>query len=266
MVSALCKAGTALDVPEYLETGIKAGEFVKDVLWSQEKRRLLRSVYGGKEAIAQLDHPIEGFVDDYCFAVQAFLDLYTATLDEAWLVLAVDVQAAQDLLFLDQDEGGYFASKAGDQEIVLRLKDDQDGAEPSSNSVSAMNLLRLGKILNSEKYRLEGEKVIKLFNDRLQQIPHAMPAMVCAYLYLHQAEPVLVITGDPSSPNPVLHHIRSSHLPSHTLISAAGALARSAHPALARVDCEQPGVYLLSKDQVSDHITAVHQLQNMLAK
>jgi len=165
MVSALCKAGTALNIPQYLETGIQAGEFVRDVLWSKEKKRLLRSVYGGKEDLAQLDHPIEGFVGDYCFSVQALLDLYTATHDETWLALAVDVQAAQDLLFLDQEKGGYFASKSGDSEIVLRLKDDQDGDEPSSNSVSAMNLLRLGKILNKKKYSLEAEKIIKLFNE-----------------------------------------------------------------------------------------------------
>jgi len=266
MVSALCKAGTALDIPDYLETGIKAGEFVRDVLWSNEKKRLLRSVYGGMEDLAQLDHPIEGFVGDYCFSVQAFLDLYTATLNESWLALAVDVQAAQDFLFLDQEKGGYFASKSGDSEIVLRLKDDQDGDEPSSNSVSAMNLLRLGKILNKKKYSLEAEKIIKLFNERLEQIPHAMPALVDAYLYMHQAEPILVITGEPSSSNPVLSHIKSSHLPSHTIISG-GPMVNSAHPVLSKIDWEQPGVYLLSMEgDLSGHITSVKELQTNLAK
>lgn len=265
MISAFCKAGTALEMPEYVATAIKAGQFVRDVLWSKEKKKLLRSVYGGKEELAQLDHPIEGFVDDYCYTVQACLDLYTATLAEDWLALAVDVQTAQDLLFLDQDKGGYFASKAGDPEIVLRLKDDQDGAEPSSNSVSAMNLLRLGRILNSEKFKLEGEKIIKLFNDRLQQIPHAMPALVDAYLFLHQEEPTIIITGDSSSPNPVLEHIRSSHLPSHTLI-AGGDLVRAANPALASVNWDQPGAHLLRNGNLTAAITSVDQLKDLLAK
>jgi len=266
MVSALSKAGTALDVPAYLEAAIKAGGFVRDVLWNKEKHRLLRSIYGAKEELAQLERPIEGFVDDYCFAVQAFLDLYTATLDEAWLALAVDVQAVQDQLFLDQDKGGYFASKAGDPEIVLRLKDDQDGAEPSSNSVSAMNLIRLSKILNNEKYSSEAVKIIKLFNERLEQIPHAMPALVDAYLYLHQAEPILVITGESSNVNPVLNHIRSSHLPSHTILSG-GPLVESAHPVLATIDWGQAGAYLLSEEgELSDHITTVQQFQTSLTK
>eukprot|EP00092_Neocalanus_flemingeri_P015363 GFUD01016620.1.p1 GENE.GFUD01016620.1~~GFUD01016620.1.p1 ORF type:complete len:719 (+),score=222.67 GFUD01016620.1:106-2262(+) len=265
MLSAFCKAGTALDMPEYVATAVRVGEFVKDVLWSREKKRLLRSIYGGQEELAQLDHPIEGFVDDYCYTVQAFIDLYTATLNEDWLSLAVEVQTAQDLLFLDKDNGGYFASKAGDPEIVLRLKDDQDGAEPSSNSVSAMNLLRLGKILNSEQYQLEGEKILKLFHDRLQQLPHAMPALVDAFLFLHQSEPTILITGDVSSANPVLAHIRSSHLPSHTII-AGGDLVRAAHPTLTSVKWDQTGAYLIRNGQLSDIITSVDQFKEIIAK
>merc|ERR1712071_499226 len=116
----------------------------------------------------------------------------TATLNEAWLSLAVDVQASQDLLFLDEVKGGYFASKAGDPEIVLRLKDDQDGAEPSANSVSAMNLLRLGKLLGSKSHEEEGLKVLRLFGDRLQQLPRALPAMAEAVLFHQSTLPVLV--------------------------------------------------------------------------
>ena len=89
-----------------------------------------------------LEAPIDGFVEDYCMTVAAMLDLYRLTLDPRWLAHAQEVQEVQDQLFLDADKGGYFTSRAGDKEIVLRLKDDQDGAEPCSNSVSAMNLVR----------------------------------------------------------------------------------------------------------------------------
>jgi len=265
MLSAFCRAGTALDMPAYVVTAVRAGEFVRDVLWCKDKKRLLRSVYGGQEQLAQLDNPIEGFVDDYCYTVQAFLDLYTATLNEDWLSLAVEIQSTQDLLFLDEENGGYFASKAGDSEIVLRLKDDQDGAEPSSNSVSTMNLLRLGKILNHEKYQSEGVKIIKLFNDRLLQIPHAMPALVDAFLFHHQSEPILIITGDVSSSNPVLAHIRSSHLPSHTII-AGGDLIRAAHSTLAGVKWDQTGAYLLTDGKLSDIITSVDKFKEIISK
>jgi len=264
MVSSFCMAGTALEKPEYISIALKAGEFLKNVLWDKEKKRLLRSIYGGQEELAQLDHPIEGFVDDYCFTVQACLDLYTATLDEAWLVLAVEVQTTQDLLFLDKDKGGYFASKAGDPEIILRLKDDQDGAEASSNSVSAMNLIRLSKIFNNEEYQKEGENIFKLFHERLQQIPHAMPALVDALLFHHQGEPLIAIT-DPTSSNPILSHIRTTHLPSHTLI-AEGDLVKSSHPALSSAQWSQSGAYLIRNGVLSELITSVARFKELVTK
>ena len=158
MISAYCRASLALDSPAHLASALRAGKMLRDSLWCAADRRLVRSLYGG-EQLRQLDHPIPGFIDDYCYAVQACLDLYTASLEESWLELGLELQAAQDELFLCREQGGYFTSQAGDPEIVLRLKDDQDGAEPSSNSVSAMNLFRLGRILNSQQWTKQGEKI-----------------------------------------------------------------------------------------------------------
>ena len=57
---------------------------------------------------------LQGFVDDYVYTVQACLDLYTATLSESWLHLALKLQEEQDRLFLDtevgeQDDTGHWA-------------------------------------------------------------------------------------------------------------------------------------------------------------
>jgi uncharacterized protein YyaL (SSP411 family) len=57
--------------------------------------------------------------------VKGLLDLYTATLDPGWLEAAVSLQRKQDDLFLDQERGGYFTSREGDEFIVIRLKEDQ---------------------------------------------------------------------------------------------------------------------------------------------
>ncbi len=36
---------------------------------------------------------------------------------------------------------------------LLRMKEDYDGAEPSPNSVSALNLLRLGEMLDDRVFQ-----------------------------------------------------------------------------------------------------------------
>lgn len=54
----------------------------------------------------------------------------------------MELQQIQDSLFWDQTHGGYFSAKPGDPNYLLQIKEDYDGAEPSANSMSAMNLAR----------------------------------------------------------------------------------------------------------------------------
>jgi uncharacterized protein YyaL (SSP411 family) len=63
-------------------------------------------------------------------------------LEEEWLQWAAELQEKQNELFLDESEGGYFAVRANTQDLLLRMKEDYDGAEPCNNSVAVINLLR----------------------------------------------------------------------------------------------------------------------------
>ena len=262
MVSALARSGAGLKNEKYLKMATKAGTFLRDQMINSSTGTILRSLYGSGENLVQLETPIQGFLEDYTNSVQAMLDLYTATLDEDWLELAKRLQETQDSLFLDKEKGGYFASREGDPEIILRLKDDQDGAEPSANSVAAMNLLRLGKILGSTSYEEEGLKVLRLFGDRLQQLPRALPAMAEAVLFHQAAMPVLVVAGSPDN-HPLLDHIRAKHSPSLVILGAGGQLARDAHPALMDSGDEQ-AVFLMRSSVLGEKISTIEKLQEML--
>lgn len=263
MISGLCRAAAVTQSEDYTTAALRAGHFVIETLWSGQRRRLLRCVYGAGKQITQLEAPIDGFVDDYCMTVEAMLDLYRLTLDDTWLAHAQDLQEVQDELFLDKEKGGYFISREGDEEIVLRLKDDQDGAEPCSNSVSAMNLIRLGRILNNMSFLEKGENIIKLYSKRLDQMPHALPAMLEAYLHLHQAEPLVVITGAAAG-HPVLRQLHTHHMPSHDIISV-GHLTKSGHPALARADIEtRQGAYILRDGTLSEFVDTVEKFVELL--
>ena len=61
---------------------------------------------------------------------------------------------------------------------------DQDGAEPSANSVSAFNLLRLSSYSNEHGLRVQCEDLLKTFSNRLSSTPFALPAMVSALPWL----------------------------------------------------------------------------------
>ena len=79
---------------------------------------------------------------------------------------------------------------------------DQDGAEPSSNSVVAHNLLRLAAIMDSPSYRERAEAIFAVFASRLETLPVAVPEMLRA-LMLHSL-PVLQVR------NHRIHYFSSS--------------------------------------------------------
>jgi len=170
-------------------------------------------------------------------------------------------------MFLDSKHGGYFASKSGDPEIVLRLKDDQDGAEPSSNSVSAMNLFRLARLLgvDGKLYEKRAEDILKLYSERLDQMPVAMPALVDANLFRLQCTGVLILTGDLNT-HPILTGIRSQYIPSVPLLHWTGNedLIRNIHQEIAGLEQGVEGAYLLRNGQLSDNIESVEKLKDLL--
>ena len=102
--------------------------------------------------------------EDYAFLIQALLDLYQASADTQALDWAIALQRKQDELFWDARSGGYFESSAEDQLVKVRLKQDYDGAEPSAKSVSALNLLRLSRMLHQEHYADRAKDIFSTFS------------------------------------------------------------------------------------------------------
>src|SRR5207237_4925303 len=125
MISAYARAAQVLGEPHYLEIGARAANFIRKQLWDASRRILYRNYREGRS-------DIEGFADDYAFVIQGLLDLYEASFDIEWLKFAIELQAMQDQQFLDEANGGYFSKSGKDKNVVLRMKDDNDSAEPAA--------------------------------------------------------------------------------------------------------------------------------------
>ncbi len=119
----------------------RAATFIRGELYDAARKVLVRNYREGPSAV-------EGFADDYAFVIQGLLDLYEASFDVRWLQFAIELQETQDRLFFDEERGGYFSGTGKDASILLRMKEDNDSAEPAASSVAALNLLRLAQIRN----------------------------------------------------------------------------------------------------------------------
>jgi uncharacterized protein YyaL (SSP411 family) len=52
---------------------------------------------------------------------------------------------------LDKEGGTYFNTPGEDPSVLLRVKEDYDGAEPSGNSMAAINMIRFPSIFDAAK-------------------------------------------------------------------------------------------------------------------
>jgi len=135
------------------------------------------------------------------------------------------LQRRQDELFADPVEGGWFSTTGQDTSVLLRLKEDYDGAEPSATSVSVMNLLTLSHLTNDEGFERSIDRAIGLFASRLEQGARTVPMMLAALSAYHAGLSQIVIAGEP-----MLEVLRRRYLPFAIKIPLvrehAGALAR----------------------------------------
>jgi uncharacterized protein len=218
MISAFARGAQVLDEPRYLESAARAANFVRNHLYDQKRKVLYRSYRGGRSEV-------EGFADDYAFVIQGLLDLYEASFDVEWLKFAVELQGTQDRLFFDERNGGYFSTSGKDQNVFLRMKDDNDSAEPAPSSVAALNLLRLAQIRGSKEWQERGRKTIAAFASTLATFPSAMPQMLVALDYSLSKPRQIVIAGKPDTPETkmLLAEVHRHFLPTTILLFADGA-------------------------------------------
>lgn len=198
MISALARAAVSPSASlqgqraSYRTAAERAAEFVRAELYDESRGVLYRNYRQGRGTN-------EAYAEDYAFLVAGLLDLYVATFDDRWLQWADRLQETLDEYFYDEQAGGYFNSAAGDRSIVLRLKEDYDGAEPTPGSVAAANLFRLAALTGNEARRARGRAVIGAAQAVWAKSPQALPEMLCALEWELEPGPQIVLVGDPAA-------------------------------------------------------------------
>jgi uncharacterized protein YyaL (SSP411 family) len=217
MMSAFARAAQVLNDPGYLDAATRAAIFLSKELYDASRKVLFRNYREGRSAV-------EGFADDYAFLIQGLLDLYEASFDAGWLRFAIELQEIQDQLFFDKERGGYFNGAGNDPSILLRLKEDNDSAEPAASSISALNLLRLAQIRNDGQFYERAEKTIDAFAPQIGHFASAMPQMLVA-LDLTLSEPrQIVIAGerDSADTRALVAEVHRHFVPNKVLLLADG--------------------------------------------
>jgi uncharacterized protein YyaL (SSP411 family) len=164
-------AGTAAE--PYLEAARRAAAFIRERMWNAGSRTLLRRYRDGHAEI-------EAYAEDYAYLIFGLLELFQAGSEPMWLEWAIALQHRQDELFWDEAAGGWFSTTGRDPSVLVRMKEDYDGAEPTASAVSVLNLLVLSHLVEDPQWADRIERTLRLFGTRLEQIGRAVPMMGAA--------------------------------------------------------------------------------------
>ena len=217
MISALARASQALDERRYLESAQATAKFLEAHLYDSKTGKLWRSYRAGGPSV-------DGFLDDYTDLIAGLLDLYQADFDVHWLTLAVALQEKQEKFFGDDKDGGYFDAGSSEPSLLSRTREAYDGAEPSPNSMAAMNLLRLAEFTDRPEWRDKARKTLSAFAARLQSDPEAVPALASALDFRLAQTKQILIAGDSASQDTrqLLAQVNTRFLPNKILLLADG--------------------------------------------
>jgi len=188
MISAFALGAQVLGEARYRDAACRAADFILSRLYDPATGILLRRYRDGEAAI-------DGFLDDYASFATALVDLYETTFAIEYLEAALAIAEKMRMLFEDGEDGGFYSSAASDQNLVLRLKDDYDGAEPSGNSAAAGLLLRLAHLTGRAEFRASVEKTLSAIGGKFRGSPAAIPQMLAVQMAAAGTPRQIVIAG-----------------------------------------------------------------------
>ncbi|BDC51392.1 thioredoxin domain-containing protein [Bryobacterales bacterium F-183] len=266
MISAFSKGAAALDDWQLLDAAKGAAHFVLKHLYQPEGARLLRRYRDGEAAI-------DGFLDDYATFATSLLDLYEASFEPFYFEAAVQLAGEMIRLFEDPEQGGFYSTREGDASLVLRLKEDYDGAEPSGNSMALGLLVRLAAMTGREDFQGAADRGLRHFAGKIASQGITLPRMVVAQMAAMSAPRQIVLTGPRTNPEmlAMLRVVRSEFLPDtavFVLPDAAAKEALEAHvPGLAAMEIgEVPTAYVCEHFACKLPVRTATELREMLTR
>jgi hypothetical protein len=206
VLRAAALGGSPRQASPHLESARRAASFIRARMWDGSTRTLLRR-YRQSEAA------IEGYAEDYACLIFGLLELFQADGSPEWLDWALALQDRQDELFWDAQAGGWFSTTGGDPSVLMRLKEDYDGAEPAASSVSVANLLTLAHLVGGDDRIERVRRTFAAFSQRLSQFGHAAPFMLGAMAAWHTGLSQVVVAEGDDDAGPLLDVLATTYQP-----------------------------------------------------
>ncbi len=212
MVAALARGAQVFDEPAYADAAGKAMNFILRGMRDKDGRLLHRFRDG--------EASIRGNLDDYAFVIWGLLELYELIFDATFLRHALDLTTDLIAHFWDPEQGGFFFTPDDGEVLLVRKKEIYDGAIPSGNSVSVLNLLRLARFTVNSDLEKKAARTIQAFSRKVELFPAAFAQLLVGIDFSIGPSHEVVIVGDPQADdtNRLVRALRSKFIPNKVVI------------------------------------------------
>lgn len=189
MIAAMAIGGRILGNDEYIYAAENAVQFISKYLIRKEDGRLLARYRDGEAAFP-------AYVDDYSFFIWGLIELYQTTYKYEYLEMAIKLNDDFITYFWDEKNGGFYVYGSDSEQLIIRPKDIYDGATPSGNSVSALNLLRLARLTGQFDLEDKAHQLLRVFSETITNYPKAYSYSMIALSFMMSKSSEIVIVTD----------------------------------------------------------------------
>ncbi|MGY0694684.1 thioredoxin domain-containing protein [Virgibacillus sp. FSP13] len=187
MITALAKAGNVFEESDYLKTAEDALTFIETNLVQNEQ---VKACFYDDEILT-----CNGYLHDYAFLLEAYIDLYNTTLSLPYLKKARKLANSMIDLFWDHDQSGFFFTGHDSNELIVREKEILDCTLPSGNSIAALTLIQLGHLTGETAYFDKVDAMYYTFYMDVRQHPDTTTSFMQSLLLTELPTKEVVVIG-----------------------------------------------------------------------
>ncbi len=215
MIAALAEASVVLENQEYADAAAKCADFLLTSL--RRDGRLLRTY---KYGVAKLN----GYLEDYAFAIDGLLTLHEATLKARWLSEAICLGQSMVELFWDRGTGQFYDTGSDHEDLIVRPRDVSDNAIPSGSSAACSVLLKLAIYTGESGMRDMAVGGIRSARELMLQVPAGAGHWLSGLDFYLSAPREVAIAGDPGddATRALLAETYRHHLPNKVVMGVTG--------------------------------------------
>jgi uncharacterized protein YyaL (SSP411 family) len=226
----------------------------------REDGGLFRTARGGKAHL-------QGYLEDYAFVADAWIDLYEATGQRRWLDRALQL-AERIRTEFSSDNGSFVTTGRNHEPLIARFADGHDGAIPNANAVAARALIRLSHHFADASLRQSALKALQAYGQTIARVPRAFTVALNAAAWLETTPIEIAVVGNSTHPDfeRMLASIGDVHLPKRliTLLSQSETAGLPLAQGKSALD-DRPTVYICRSQVCQAPITDPEVLRAQLA-